>query len=163
MDEVTPAALKRVEKARAKVRRHVWDLLPELPASPVAGTDLGEMVVLDVDATLVTAHSEKEQAAATFKGGFGFHPIGVWCDNTTELLAIRLRPGNAGSNHAEDHIDVLTRAIAQVPAGSSPPSAGPGRRGRRHPSSCWTGSPPRARSAAAGWSTRSASRPRTWR
>jgi hypothetical protein len=50
------------------------------------------------------------------KGGFGFHPIGVWCDNTTELLAITLRPGNAGSNHAGDHIEVLTRAIAQLPA-----------------------------------------------
>jgi hypothetical protein len=68
-----------------------------------------------VDATLITAHSEKEQAAATFKHGFGFHPIGVWCDNTHELLAIMLRPGNAGSNHADDHIDVLTRAIAQIP------------------------------------------------
>jgi Transposase DDE domain group 1 len=70
---------------------------------------------LDVDATLITAHSEKERAAATFKHGFGFHPIGVWCDNTHELLAIMLRPGNAGSNHADDHIDVLTRAIAQIP------------------------------------------------
>jgi hypothetical protein len=89
-----------------------------LPASKVAGIDLGEVVVLDVDATLVTAHSEKERAAATFKGGFGFHPIGVWCDNTTELLAVSLRPGNAGSNHAGDHIDVLTRAIAQVPTTS---------------------------------------------
>jgi Transposase DDE domain group 1 len=115
LDEATPVALARVERARAKVWRHVWGLLPLLPASLVAGADLGEVVVLDVDATLVTAHSEKERARATFKGGFGFHPIGVWCDNTTELLAISLRPGNAGSNHAGDHIDVLTRAIAQVP------------------------------------------------
>ena len=75
LDEATPAALKRVEKARARTRRHVWALLPRLPASPVAGADLGEVVVLDVDATLVTCHSEKEQAAATFKGGFGFHPV----------------------------------------------------------------------------------------
>jgi hypothetical protein len=116
LDESTPAMLQRVEKARAQARRHVWGVLPQLPASKVAGTDLGDVVVLDVDATLVTAHSEKEQAKATFKGGFGFHPIGVWCDNTTELLAITLRPGNAGSNHAGDHIDVLTRAVAQVPA-----------------------------------------------
>ena len=115
LDEATPVALARVERARAKVRRHVWGLLPQLPASPVAGADLGEVVVLDVDATLVTAHSEKERARATFKGGFGFHPIGVWCDNIAELLAISLRPGNAGSNHAGDHIDVLTRALAQVP------------------------------------------------
>ena len=115
LDEATPAMLIRVEKARARGRRHVWGLLPALPPSKVAGAGLGDAVVLDVDATLVTAHSEKEQARATFKGGFGFHPIGVWCDNTTELLAITLRPGNAGSNHAGDHIDVLGRAIAQVP------------------------------------------------
>jgi hypothetical protein len=116
LDEVTPAALRRVEKIRAKIRRRVWSLLPAVPASKVAGTDLGEVIVLDADATLVTAHSEKEGAAATFKHGFGFHPIGVWCDNTGELLAITLRPGNAGSNHAGDHIDVLARAIAQIPA-----------------------------------------------
>jgi hypothetical protein len=107
--------LRRVEKVRSKVRRHVWQLLPRVPASKVAGMDLGATIVLDVDATLITAHSEKEQAAATFKHGFGFHPIGVWCDNTHELLAIMLRPGNAGSNHAEDHIDVLTRAVTQIP------------------------------------------------
>jgi hypothetical protein len=116
LNEVTPAALNRVEKARAMIRAHVWGLLRALPASKAAGVDLGEVVVLDVDATLVAAHSEKEHAAATFKGGFGFHPLGVWCDNTQELLAVTLRPGNAGSNHAGDHIDVLTRAIAQVPA-----------------------------------------------
>jgi Transposase DDE domain group 1 len=116
LDEVTPAALRRVEKVRAKVRRHVWSQMSGLPASKVAGTDLGETIVLDVDATLVDAHSEKEQAAATFKHGFGFHPIGVWCDNTHELLAVMLRPGNAGSNHAGDHIEVLGRAIAQIPA-----------------------------------------------
>jgi hypothetical protein len=74
--EVTPAALNRVEKARAMIRAHVWGLLRALPASKAAGVDLGEVVVLDVDATLVTAHSEKEHAAATFKGGFGFHRWG---------------------------------------------------------------------------------------
>ena len=68
LDESGPSALTRVEKARVRTRRHVWDLLPDgLPASKVAGTDLGATVVLDVDATLVTAHSEKEQARATFK------------------------------------------------------------------------------------------------
>jgi DDE family transposase len=115
LDEATPAMLKRVEKARARTRQHVWGLVPQLPVSKVAGTDLGDVVVLDVDATLVTAHSEKELAKATFEGGFGFHPIGVWCDNTTELLAATLRPGNAGSNHAGDHIDVIGRAITQIP------------------------------------------------
>jgi len=100
LDEMTPAALMRVEKARARIRRHVWGLVPAVPPSRVAGVDLGEVIVLDADATLVTAHSEKQQAAATFKGGYGFHPIGVWCDNTQEMLAVTLRPGNAGSNHA---------------------------------------------------------------
>jgi hypothetical protein len=117
LDEIGPAALRRIAAARAKARRRVWPLLPGgVPAAPVAGTDLGEVVVLDVDATLVTAHSEKERAAATFKGGFGFHPLGVWCDNTGEMLAIQLRPGNANANHAHDHIDLLTEAITQIPA-----------------------------------------------
>jgi len=71
---------------------------------------------LDVDATLVAAHSEKEGAAVTFKKGFGYHPLGVWCENTQESLALMLRPGNAGSNTAADHIAVLTAAIGQVPA-----------------------------------------------
>ena len=117
LDDITPAALKRIARARARARRRVWDLLPAgLPASGAAGTDLGDTVVLDVDATLVTAHSEKEQAAANFKGGFGFHPLAVWCDNTRELLAITLRAGNANANHAGDHIGVLGEAISQVPA-----------------------------------------------
>jgi len=116
LDELTPAWLRAIEVARAWTRRHVWAQLPLLPASKVVDTDLGDTVVLDVDATLVTAHSEKEQAAPNFKGGFGYHPLGVWCDNTTEMLAVSLRAGNAGSNTTTDHIDVLTAAIAQVPA-----------------------------------------------
>ena len=64
-----------------------------LPASKVADSDLGEVVVLDVDATIVVAHSEKERAGPTFKGTFGFHPIGVWCDNTQRCWRrIAVRP-----------------------------------------------------------------------
>ena len=116
LDELSPARLTKIDEARARVRRHVWSLLPGgLPASKVADTDLGAVVVLDVDATVVVAHSEKESAAPTFKGSFGFHPIGVWCDNTTELLAAKLRPGNAGSNTTADHLEVLAAAMAQIP------------------------------------------------
>lgn len=116
LDELTPARLTKVAAARARTRRHVWALLPGgVPASQVAGTDLGEVVVLDVDATVVITHSEKEHAAATFKKTFGYHPIGVWCDNTGEFLAARLRAGNAGSNTTADHIQVLSEAISQVP------------------------------------------------
>ncbi|GAA1767688.1 hypothetical protein GCM10009681_43450 [Luedemannella helvata] len=74
------------------------------------------MVVLDIDATLLIAHSDKEGAAASYKGTYGFHPILVTCDNTGELLAVKLRPGNAGTNTAADHLQVLAEAIAQVPA-----------------------------------------------
>ncbi|WP_235736804.1 IS1380 family transposase [Nocardioides alcanivorans] len=117
LDEVTPGRLTKIQKARARARRHVWTQLPGgVPASRVAGSDLAEdLIVLDVDATIVVSHSEKESAAATFKRTFGFHPLGVWCDNTEEFLAAKLRAGNAGSNTAADHIEVLTEAIAQVP------------------------------------------------
>ncbi len=119
LDEVTPGRLKKIAAARARVRRHVWSQIGAgngFPASKVAGSDLADVVVLDVDATIVVAHSEKENAAATFKRTFGFHPLGVWCDNTEEFLAATLRAGNAGSNAAADHIEVLTEAIGQVPA-----------------------------------------------
>jgi hypothetical protein len=72
-------------------------------------------LVIDLDASLVTCHSEKEQAAATFKHGFGYHPLLAWLDNTDEALAAMLRPGNAGSNTAADHIQVTDEAIAQIP------------------------------------------------
>jgi len=117
LDELTQASLKRVAQARAKTRARVWDLIPGgMPASKVAGTVLPtDVIVLDVDATIVRVHSEKENAAATFKRTFGYHPLAVWCDNTQEFLAAVLRPGSAGSNTAVDHIDVLTDAINQVP------------------------------------------------
>ena len=117
LDGVTPGRAKKIAAARARVRRRVWSLVPGgVPASKVAGTDLGDTVVLDVDATIVVAHSEKEQAAPTFMRTFGFHPLGVWCDNTSEFLSAKLRTGRAGSNTAADHIEVLAAAIAQVPA-----------------------------------------------
>ncbi|MGX1887700.1 IS1380 family transposase [Streptomyces sp. NPDC055287] len=72
-------------------------------------------LVLDLDATLITCHSEKEQAAPTHKGGFGFHPLLCFLANTGEALFGRLRPGNAGANTAADHITVLDQALAQIP------------------------------------------------
>ncbi len=70
--------------------------------------------MIDLDATLVTAHSDKEGAKGNFKGGFGY-PLGAWLDNTGEALAALLRPGNAGSNTAADHLVVLDRALTQLP------------------------------------------------
>src|ERR1700739_2002782 len=69
-----------------------------------------------MDATLVTACSDKEGAAPAWKKGYGFHPWGAWCRNPRECLAMKLRPGNAGSNTFTDHEEVLAAALRQVPA-----------------------------------------------
>lgn len=117
LDEIGVAQLRRIAKARAKVRTRVWALFGGPPAARAAGREIGAgVVVLDVDSTIVIAHSDKEAAAPTYKHTYGFHPILVTCDNTGELLAITLRPGNAGANTAADHLDVLAQAIGQVPA-----------------------------------------------
>ena len=104
LDAIDDAALARIAPARAAVRRRAW----------AAGADPGFYVV-DIDATLVTAHSEKEGAAPTYKRGFGFHPLIAFLDATGEALAAKLRPGNAGSGTATDHVEVLDAALAQLP------------------------------------------------
>ncbi len=73
---------RRIAKARARVRTRVWTLVGQVPTARAAGRDIGAgVVVLDVDSTIVLAHSDKEGAAATYKHTFGFHPILVTCDN----------------------------------------------------------------------------------
>jgi len=111
--------LAKIRLARAQARDRAWTARgeltgSELPGSRAAGKLISE-VVIDLDATLVTAHSEKEDAKGNFKGGFGHHPLGAWLDNTNEALAMLLRPGNAGSNTATDHLTVLEHALAQIP------------------------------------------------
>jgi hypothetical protein len=71
--------------------------------------------VLDIDATIVICHSEKESAAKTWKKTYGYHPLVCFLDSTGEALAGILRPGNSGSNTAADHITVLDLALAQIP------------------------------------------------
>jgi hypothetical protein len=71
--------------------------------------------VFDFDATLVNSYSEKQDATPTHKKGFGFFPLGVWCDTTNEPLAAMLRRGNAGANDADDHITLLDRALSGPP------------------------------------------------
>ena len=111
-----------VEAARGEVRRRVWSLAGE--HAPTAGISAASPLVIDVDATLVEAHSAKEGAAPTFKGGFGYHPLTAWFDHgphgAGECAAIMLRPGNAGANTAADHIEVISRALAQAGLGSRP-------------------------------------------
>jgi hypothetical protein len=102
----TPGLLDAVREAHARARARFW----ELHGAP-------QRLTLDVDATLIAAHSEKEQAAGNYKGGYGFHPLQVYLDETREALGGLLRPGNAGSNTADDHKAVIDRALAQIPAG----------------------------------------------
>jgi hypothetical protein len=114
------AMLDRIARARARARAHVWGLIEQTPAGfpwlAIAGKTLAGWLVIDMDATLITARSDKEGAAPTWKKGYGFHPLGAWCANTRECLAMLLRAGNAGSNTFTDHRAVLAAAIRQVPA-----------------------------------------------
>src|SRR6266540_1264393 len=94
----------------------LWDAIAEVRAQVWARVDTGEPVVLDIDASLVEIHSEhKDGTAATYKGGFGFHPMFCFADMTGETLAAMLRPGNAAANSAADHLSVLDHAIGQLP------------------------------------------------
>ncbi len=104
LEAIDDTALARIATARAAARRRVW----------AAGGDPG-FYVIDLDATLITSHSDKTGAAPTYKRGYGFHPLLAFLDGTGEALAGVLRPGNAGSNTASDHVTVLTMALAQLP------------------------------------------------
>jgi hypothetical protein len=105
LKSIDDALLARVRDARAAARALVWDA----GARP-------ETITLNIEATLLTAHSEKQLAAGNYKHGYGFHPLCCYLDETGEALAAVLRPGNAGSNTAEDHFTVLSLALAQLPA-----------------------------------------------
>jgi hypothetical protein len=114
---VDDTLLGQLKTARAVARERAWLLLGEageLPTVRCAGTVVPGLVI-DVDATLVTCHSEKQGTAPTFKHGFGYHPLLAWLDNTGEALAGMLRPGNANANAAADHIQVIDEALAQIP------------------------------------------------
>src|SRR5438094_2908501 len=83
-----PRTLDKIARVRAAVRGHVWSLICATPAGfpwlAVAGKVLAGWLVIDLDATLITACSDQGGAAPTFKSGYGFHPLGAWCANTAE-------------------------------------------------------------------------------
>lgn len=108
-------AIARLDTARRAARQAAWEAgaAPAAVADPQAGP-----LCIDLDAPLVTSHSDKQRAAGTYKGGYGFHPLLAYLDRgdgAGEGLAGLLRPGNAGANTAADHIDVLESALAQLP------------------------------------------------
>jgi hypothetical protein len=109
-----PRALSAIRAARAAARQRAWDLAGE--AAP--GTD-GALVTMDIDATIVTSCSDKEQARPTWKKTYGHHPLTVFADHGPggggEPLALMLRAGNAGSNTAADHVGATRLGLAQLP------------------------------------------------
>ena len=111
-----PRALKATRAARAAARARAWDLA----GGAAPGAD-GGVVTVDIDATIVTSCSEKQQAAPTWKKTYGHHPLTVFADHgaegTGEALAVLLRAGNAGPNTASDHIEAARVALAQLPRG----------------------------------------------
>ncbi len=109
-----PAAVAAITAARAAARERAW----ALAGTAAPGAD-GGLIPVDIDATIVISHSDKQQAAPTWKKTFGFHPLTVFADHgpegSGEPLAVMLRPGNAGSNTAADHIAATKLARAQLP------------------------------------------------
>jgi Transposase DDE domain group 1 len=116
LDRVDEPHLGRVRAARAGARERAW----AAGAAPVPGGELR----IDFDATITIAHSEKQNAAATWKKTFGFHPLLAFLDRPEvaggEGLAGLLRAGNAGSNTAADHVKVLDMALAALPEHARP-------------------------------------------
>jgi hypothetical protein len=106
-------ALQAIRSARSKVRGRVWSLAGK------NAPDTDGQVTVDLDGVLVIAHSDKEDAAATWKKTYGHHPLTAFVDHgpggTGEPVAALLRPGNAGSNTAADHIATAQLALAQLP------------------------------------------------
>ena len=106
-----PDGLARLRAARAHARARAW----------AAGAHPDpELLVVDADATLVLAHRDaKEGAEGTYKHSFGFHPLLAYLDRghaPGEPLAGLLRPGNAPAGGADDLIELVDLALAQLPA-----------------------------------------------
>ena len=118
LSKVDEPMLARLRAARAQAREVAWaqhaEVRGDLPQISVAGRKVAGLV-LDIDATIVICHSEKESATRTWKKTFGFHPLLCFLDNTGEALSGLLREGRAGSNTTTDHITVLDQALTQIP------------------------------------------------
>jgi len=83
-----PALLDALRNAHARARERFW----ELHGAP-------QRLTIDVDATLITAHCEKERAPGPYKGGYGVHPLQAYADQTREALGGLLRPGERRREH----------------------------------------------------------------
>jgi Transposase DDE domain group 1 len=105
-ERVGPVELRGIAAARAAARERAW----AAGAGPA-----GEVLVIDVDSTIIRTKADKQDAAPTYKRTYGHHPLLAMCAETDEVLAGILRPGNAGANTAADHVVLLADALAQLP------------------------------------------------
>jgi hypothetical protein len=121
LDRIDADHLARLHAVRAAARERAW--------AAGAGPDLTDGLVIDIDATITLAHSDKENAAKTWKRTFGFHPLLAYLDRPDiaggEALVGILRPGSAGSNTAADHVTILTMALSALPAHARPDPENP--------------------------------------
>lgn len=106
------------ETLTRELRTRAWDTAGS--RNPGLSATAADPLIIDINATLVTPHSDKENVAGTYKGGYGFAPFIASVDygaghGCGEILACVLRRGNAGANSAEDHIRVFHTAAAQLP------------------------------------------------
>ena len=121
-------AMAGLAAARAAARERAWRAGAAPPSvkvawgmasAEVAGDGADEPLTVDLDATLIVAHSDdKDGAGKTYKRTWGHHPLNAYLDRGDghgESLAGLLRPGNAGANNAKDHITVFEQARAQLP------------------------------------------------
>jgi hypothetical protein len=106
LERIGPSELQGLRAARKAARERAF----ALGARP-------KDLVLDVDATLVGSHSDKEAAAGNYKGGFGFHPMLCYLDGSEGALDGILRPGNAGSNTGADQTRAIELGLEQLPEG----------------------------------------------
>jgi hypothetical protein len=106
-DHIGPVELRGIAGARAAARARAWSA----GAGP-AGDDL----IIDFDATLINTKADKQDARPNYNRGYGHHPLLAIVAETDEVLCAKLRPGNAGSNTAVDHVTVLADALDQLPA-----------------------------------------------
>lgn len=118
LSNMDSTVLTRLREARARARELAWAQTTEtrgnLPGSTAADQPVPGLV-LDLDATIVICHSEKESATSTWKKTFGYHPLLCFLDGSREALSGLLREGRAGSNTTADHITVLDQALTQIP------------------------------------------------
>ena len=123
LDRLDTPQLRAVALARAAAREVVWAQRAEragrpIPPAHAAGRELPGLVI-GLGATVVVCHSEKEEAAPTFKQTFGYHPM---------------RPERGQQHRRRPHPRPgrCARAGAR-PAPPRHPDPGPGRRRRLHP------------------------------